>query len=65
MKEPVVLLPVPHKDKDDRSNVDSNDGMDTSNDLSGLEARGGTRVTLDADFNNNMPNPASVQKDTT
>ncbi len=58
-----MTLQVPYRDNE--SSEDTNDGVIIYNDLSGMKAREGTRVTFEIEFNANKPNAASDQKDAT
>ncbi len=70
MKEPTVMLQVPHRNTN--SDVDSDDGsviqdkgILNTNYLSGMETREGKRVVFKADSNAKRPTETSVTKDTT
>ena len=70
MKDPIVVIQVPCRNKN--GNKDSNNEsviqdkmVCKPNDTSGLEARDGTRVTFQADYNVKRPTEAYATEDTT
>ncbi len=70
MKEPTVTLQVTRRNSNNDDNTDDgaviqDEGVPNPNDISGLEAGEGTRVTFEADANAKRPTEASSTKDTT
>ncbi len=70
MKEPIVVLQVPHRNKNgdedsDDESVIQDKGVCNPNDPYGMETREGTRVTFKADSNAKRPTEASATEDTT
>ncbi len=70
MKEPNVVVQVPHRNKNgdedsDNESVIQDKGVLNPNDLSILETREGTRVNFQADSNAKRPNEVSATEDTT